>query len=489
MQSTRATSSIRQFTKASWLATFVVGLGLTACGGGGGGGGGGSGGEPTPVTISDSLKVDTTYGENGVATLPVGYTLGIQADGKLLIAGGRVTAPLALPNVGGLEATQAYVIRVGVDGAVDQSFGLNGESRFSVKGSDRPVDLQVQSNGRILVAVMAHEPCSIPSYQERCLTASGAPGSWHNTVVGLTPAGTLDNTFGTQGVGEGFISRNMTDLSLAIQSDQKPLLLTSNHFEPLQIFRRALRRLSADGQPDVAFNDVGPPQPIDIPQPSLPCAAGGEAVLALPNGNIISAGGFPGRVYPDPASDPGLCIAVHGSSQQAQTAGGWTSFGEDLKEFRLQPHPDGGFVIGARTCGASSCRLSVAKFQANGTIDASFGSQGIARIGVPANFGLLSLFTQANGSMVVYGSAAADASGGGVAQRYRAVWVSLNANGTPDSQFGNQGVMTQESSAAEPQKVLRDGAGRWLVVTSERNNEGNAVMKVQRTMGTAARNP
>lgn len=478
MPPARTFPGVRNFNYLLGAAAALVASGLMGCGGGS------SSANDASV---DPLKVDSTYGESGTASLALGTpwsaALGIQPDGKLLIANTRVIAPVPSPNAGGLQTQQPVVMRLGTNGSIDRSFGQNGESRISVKGSDSAVDIQTQANGRILVAVIAHEPCAIPSFQERCLTELGATGSWHNTVAGLTTAGGLDSTFGTQGIAEGFGSALMNRLTLAIQADQKPMLLTSADNVPLQMYGRRLRRLSVDGAPDAMFNQ----EPAG--QPTPPCEASGEALLTLQSGTVITAGGLGERVYETPASDPGLCIAAHAGVTQAQTTGGWFSFGETLEEYQLQPHADGGFAIGARTCGVDTCRLSIARFRGDGAVNPSFGDKGIVRVTVPPNFYLKSFFTQPDGAMVAYGAVAEGPAPSGPASRYRTVWVGLKADGTPDKRFGERGIKVQGLANAEPQKVVRDGLGRWLVVSTEWDAAGSAVLKAQRTAGTSARNP
>lgn len=470
----------RTRTAALVAATVAAGAALTACGGGSNAG-------ATVDAGADPLKVDTTYGVSGTATLPLGTpwsaTLGVQPDGKVLVAHTRVIAPIPSPNAGGLPTRQPVITRLSTDGGIDRAFGQNGEARFTVKGSDSAVSVQPQANGRILMAVMAHEPCTIRSPQEPCLTASGATDTWHYTVAGLTPAGVLDSSFGAQGIAEGFRVPLMYPLRMALQADQKPVLLTSTDFRPLQIFGRRVRRLTANGLPDAAFNQE-PPE-----QPAPPCEASGLAILALPSGSIITAGAIGGRAYNTPAEDPGLCIAAHAGGTQAQTSGGWFSFGEILEEYQLQPHADGGFAIAARTCGVDICRLSIARFRADGTVNPSFGDKGIARVAVPAQYSLKSFFTQPDGTMVVYGAAAEGPFSGGPGSRYRAVWAGLKADGRPDARFGPQGVAVQDLADAEPLVALQDGAGRWLVASTEWDAERNVVLKVQRTAGTSARNP
>lgn len=458
----------------------LAALTLAACGGGGGGAG------DTPGTGSTLLAVDSRYGTDGVATLALGTpwapSLGIQPDGQLLVANHREVIPAPPSIYGGLPTTQAHVLQLDADGRRDAAFGQSGEARFTIKGYDAPVGVQVQASGRIVVAVSAHEPCSVPGYRAPCITAQGQPGAWHHTVVGLTPAGVLDTTFGTQGVASGLVSAIATPVQFTLQPDQRPLLLTSSEIWPLQEFTRTLQRFTVDGAPDTAFNQ---PPPTGTP----PCEALGGAVLALPGGAIATAGGRGQRVYSPPETDPGLCVALHAAGTQAQTTGRWIALGEAVQEFQLQPLADGGFVLAARGCGTSLCRLSLVQFDAQGAPRLGLGQQGVVRVPLPEHFRLQTFATLPDGRMVAFGAVAQDPAASGPAARHRAAWLFLQADGNLAADATGPGLVLQDWTTARPHQLLRDRTGRWLVASTDTDGAGNMVLQVQRLQGTAPRRP
>ena len=144
MRSPTSLSTLFTPKALSWISLLAA---LAGCGGG----------SSAPIATIDPLKVDSSYGVDGAIKLrsPAPAAIALQPDGKLLLTGSRQTAPLPANNYGGAPAREVYVRRLTVDGAVDKSFGNNGEVTFNVKGSDAPGDMKLQSNGRIIVSVYA----------------------------------------------------------------------------------------------------------------------------------------------------------------------------------------------------------------------------------------------------------------------------------------------------------------------------------------------
>ncbi len=95
------------------------------------------------VRLNTDFTVDTTFGTNGVATIPWGEfqtCLALQPDGKILIGGGEGA-------VGGSEATLG---RLNADGSVDTSFGQDGSvSAAFANGASYFNSLIVQPDGKI----------------------------------------------------------------------------------------------------------------------------------------------------------------------------------------------------------------------------------------------------------------------------------------------------------------------------------------------------
>lgn len=119
-------------------------------------------------------SLDTTFGTNGQASYSVGsgtdraYTVTVQPDGKLLLAG--------TSDTGGFSQDFS-IVRLNADGSLDTTFSGNGKATFPVgEENDSVRSVAVQSDGRIVLA-------------------GGTDGDYG--VVRLNADGSLDRSFGT----------------------------------------------------------------------------------------------------------------------------------------------------------------------------------------------------------------------------------------------------------------------------------------------------
>lgn len=462
--------AIRTIFSTAGLLVF-----LTACGGGG------SGNSTPTVPTSNSLKLDTTYGAGGTAQVnwPVPSALVLQSDGKLILTGSRQTAPLPAGSWTGRTAREVFAIRLTANGALDTTFGTNGEVKISVLGSDTPSDIKLQKNGRILVAVNAAQPCSVQEHSltAPCLTSVGSNAKYSSQLIALTHEGAIDKTFGESGVASTAASRNPESLSLAVQSDQRIFLLRSTGYElkGLSEYGRVLDMFSADGvlaQKNTTGNSASE------------CLASGTSLLIQNSGRIVSAGTRGGTTYTDPAEHPGVCIATHSQHTGEQTSNTWTKLGGNLGFRSLQPTSEGGFMSIGTVCDANNdnCQLGVARYGTAGTLQSSFGNNGIGKIGLPARTNLQSAVPLPDdslmvlGSRVVYGENFSNPQAG-------AVWVRMKANGSADTDFGTGGVFTGPLSNQSPIRLLPDSQGRWLMVSYDALTAGPTSFQIQRLSG------
>jgi uncharacterized delta-60 repeat protein len=117
--------------------------------------------------------LDTSFGDSGHVSYSVGagpdaaYTVTVQPDGKLLLAGTSQAA--------NFDASFG-IVRLNPDGSLDTSFSGDGKAIFPVGLDDRPYSLAVQSDGKIL---------------------AGGATDGNFSVVRLNVDGTLDRSFGT----------------------------------------------------------------------------------------------------------------------------------------------------------------------------------------------------------------------------------------------------------------------------------------------------
>ena len=127
--------------------------------------------------------LDTTFGANGIILTKVGdydygYSVVIQPDGKIVVAGSTLKG----------SDTYALVLRYNSDGSLDDTFGTNGVVKYDGIGSDIAYKAALQSDGKIIITGSS--------------TAANYPNTAYNDVLILryNSDGTLDSTFGKNGV-------------------------------------------------------------------------------------------------------------------------------------------------------------------------------------------------------------------------------------------------------------------------------------------------
>jgi uncharacterized delta-60 repeat protein len=455
----------------AWLASVFL-FGLSGCGGGSDSG-----------ASANQADIDISYATQGQATFPLGVQNGgvgpslLQTDGKLVIAGWRQTASLPANNYGGYAPSQVYVLRLNGDGSPDTSFGEGGEVRFNVKGSDTVAHVQLQPDGKILLAVRAIEPCVIdfPNITPPCKTPSGELASLTSALVRLTPQGVLDSTFGATGIVE--TPASASGLALAVQNNGKILLLRSISVARARVFGWSLARYNADGAPDSTFNQGN--------AVSSKCATDGVSMVVQGDGRIV-VGGTQGISYAEPKDNPGLClerINADGSYDSSfRAASLWTKFDANVDLKSLVLLPNGGLLAVGNTCDSAMCRVVASRYDADGQPDNSFGVNGIVQPAINETFGLTDYVVTPVGDLVLLGIHTLSTATGS-AQHYQPIWIRLDVNGQAAGAFGVNGVLYGVSDTQLPQNLLQDDKGRWLVINRSSLPDGNLGIVVTRMIG------
>ncbi len=225
------------------------------------------------------------------------YSLGVQADGKILV-GGWFT------RLGGQSRTNLG--RLSADGSIDSSFNP-GAGTGSPSGNQGVVFcLAVQADGKILVGG----------------TFGTLGGQARSSIGRLNPDGSLDTSFHPGANGPVY--------SLTVQADQK--ILVGGYFFTLGgMTRNYIGRLNSDGSLDLSFN----PGADDVVN-SLAVQADGKILVAGrftklggQNRNYIARLNADGSV--DPSFNPGTDGAVWSLAVQADgkvlAGGAFTTLG------------------------------------------------------------------------------------------------------------------------------------------------------------------
>lgn len=214
------------------------------------------------VRYNNDGSLDTTFNSTGIVTqiwflgsTSFIYSVAIQPDGKIIIAGSALGDPLL------------FLMRFNNDGSVDSAFATGGLLVVAPIGQSASASsVTVQSDGKIV--------------------AVGWASNFTNTKIALVRFnidGSPDTTFGTDGIVTNAIGKNSSANSVAIQSDGKIVVAGSTNNGQKSDF--ALVRYNPDGSLDDMFNSDG------IVKTSIgPGDDMANSIVVQSDGKIIAAG-------------------------------------------------------------------------------------------------------------------------------------------------------------------------------------------------------
>jgi uncharacterized delta-60 repeat protein len=326
--------------------------------------------------------LDKTFGSSNKVIQPIGsandrgQSLAIQPDGKILLGGYCKT------EKGGLDFC---IARFNSDSFLDITFGNSGIEIQYIGGlnyDDEGKSLVIQPDGEILFGGRC--------YNER---------NWDFCIARFKSNGFLDTTFyipygyKIQPIGSDDDYGN----SLAIQPDGKILLggycKNGSHYD------FCISRFNSDGTLDKTFGSSG-----KVIQPIGSYDDYGYSLAIQPDGKILFGG------YCDNGINNDFCIARFNSNgtldnsfgfsgKVIQPIGTW-----DDEGYSLAIQPDGKILLGGSCDNGRNNDFCIARFNANGTLDTSFGTGGkiIQPIGSFDDYGY-SLAIQPDGKILLGG--------------------------------------------------------------------------------------
>jgi uncharacterized delta-60 repeat protein len=331
----------------------------------------GSDGDFEVARYNTDGTLDATFGGDGVVTTNFGgwdnaIGVAIQGDGKIVAVG------LSIPGPDWLWT----VARYNTDGSLDLTFGGDGmvTTNFT-KLKEVAHDVKIQSDGKIVVA-------------GESAFADGRPGSNRRFALArYNPNGTLDATFGVGGL----VTTNFTPFAdavgaggLAIQVDGKIVAVgfagrkDANPLgSPGATF--AIARYNIDGTPDATFGSDG-----TVTTDVAPSGDFGQAVAIQTDGKIVVGGVAGVRDFSGGSAGNGKFALVRynpdGTLDPAFGVGGnvrtnLTTYEDEAHGLAIQA--DGKIVaVGIAGIGGPNWEAGLARYNTDGTLDATFGSGG-----------------------------------------------------------------------------------------------------------------
>jgi uncharacterized delta-60 repeat protein len=323
-------------------------------------GGGGAANSFCVARLRTNGTLDTTFGSGGKRTIDFGgddesvYGAALQPDGKIVLAGD--------------SDLRIAVARLKPNGSLDASFEGDGKKIFSWGAISRASAVVVAPNGKIL------------------LGGFSGPEGGNIQVARLNANGLLDKTFGTGGKAPVDFGGDDFGMAMARQANGRILVAGRS-----TAGGAVVARLRATGALDPDFGGDG--------RVTLPGGGSASAVLVQPDGKIVVAGNASGSSMMTVTR-----LTPNGSPDTTFAGGGTASidFGSlsDLANgAALQA--DGKIVVAGYT--QASEDVAVARLNANGSPDTTFGAAGKATVdfGV-ATFGY-AVALQSNKRIVVAG--------------------------------------------------------------------------------------
>jgi uncharacterized delta-60 repeat protein len=250
-------------------------------------------------------------------------------------------------------------------------------------------------------------------------------------IVRYNANGTLDTTFGG---GDGIVTTDFGNsdnaaLSMALQSDGK-IVVAGYSLNPGTNFDIAVGRYNADGTPDTSFGTGGL---VMTDFGSTNQAA--VSVVLQSNGKIVVAG-----YSTNPGNDLDFAIVRYNADGTLDTTFGggdgivttdFSTSSDYASSIALQS--DGKIVVAGNATISGHSDFAVARYNGNGTPDTSFSGDGKVTTNLsPTSSDASSLALQSDGKIVVAG-------GTSITGPYDFSLVRYNADGTPDTSFGTDG--------------------------------------------------
>ena len=424
------------------------------------------------VRYEDDLDIDTSFGVNGVALVNTTADE-MEAQSGALTASGQIVLGGWIDR--GASGLNLAIVRLDSDGSVDTSFGVAGliETQIINESSDVVTDVMHVGTDLLVAATsqdlgdfvvlrydvngdpvtsfgtagqvqvdfngLVDQALSLAMHQGEILLGGGtrsAVQSESNNIglLRLLSNGNLDASFADAGL----LDLGLTGPARTIVQDAAARAdggIVSVFWSGPSFSSRDFGLIGtlADGEPDPDFGDGGLARlDFDNDEDTV------EAVAVQPDGRIVAVGAVKAsgstqgtdfgiaRFLPDGSVDTGfgsngkVMLDLDGSTDTARAV-------HLLADGRILVAGEGQFFNSG-----GDGDLVVVRLLADGTLDTTFGDDGIARGDSGATFEFAFAITvMSDGSMVIGGTANGDF-----------VMAAFNADGSTASGFGSNGIVT-----------------------------------------------
>jgi uncharacterized delta-60 repeat protein len=412
--------------------------------------------------------------------LSLGAALSFAAPGDLdpgFGSGGKVTTPF------GTSTDNANAVIIQTDGkiiAIGSSFnGSNFDFALARYNPDGSLDTSFGTGGKVTTPIGAGSDTATAAALQpdgKIVVAGASLGTNSDfALVRYNPDGTLDTSFGTGGkVVTPFGSGNDGVSALFIQPDGKIVAAGSSDSGNSDF---ALIRYNINGSLDTSFGTAGKVQ-TDFGSSTFDAA---NAAVLQSNGKIVVVG------YSLPTGiDRDFALARYNADGTLDTSFGTngkviTAFGSDADNlYAVAVQADGKIVAAGDSFDTSISNYTFAliRYNASGTLDTSFGVNGKVATDFSSNDDdAFAIAIQSNGKIVAAGR-------GFNGTNYDFALARYNPNGSIDSSFGSGGkLLTPFGSGNDEDRAVTLQTDGKIVAGGRSSNGSNNDFAVVRYLG------
>jgi uncharacterized delta-60 repeat protein len=257
-------------------------------------------------------------------------------------------------------------------------------------------------------------------------------------TAAVAAAGDLDATFGSGGkVTTDFFGFNDRGSAVAVQPDGKIVVVgTTNVFAPASAF--LVTRYNADGHLDQAFGTAGKATAVD---------GGNASALAVQaDGKIVVAGSAHGDFALARFTTSGALDVSFGAGGQVTT----DFFGRNDSAAGVEIDGNGRIVVAGLAFAPDFPDFALARYNSDGSLDATFGTGGkVTTDYFGRNDGAAAVAVDGSGKIVAAGFAFS-----GAFPSVEFALARYNADGSLDTTFGTDGRVTSDFGAWDSARAL-----------------------------------
>ncbi|GBD99378.1 tyramine oxidase [bacterium BMS3Abin07] len=434
-----------------------------------------SGANVTNVAVNcyDSGTLDTSFDTDGIVVHngaaggnaeDEGYAITIEDNGKILVAGYSYSS----------SNYDMVIWRYNPDGTLDTSFDTDGivvhDNAAGGSSDDYGYSITTDSSGKILVT-----GCSLNS-----------SGNYDMVIWRYNPDGTLDTSFDVDGivVHDNAAGGSSDDCGYSITTDSNGRILVAGYSYNSSDTDMVIWRYLPDGTLDTTFGTNG----VVVHDSAAGGNSWDEGhSITTDSGSKILVTGFSyngsnydmviWRYNSDGTLDTSFDtdgIVVHDNA----AGGSGDDFGNSIIT-----DADGKILVAGSSYNGSNSDMAIWRYNTDGTLDTTFGTGGIvihdnAAGGSGGDYGR-SITNDSNGKIVVTGN-----SGNGSYNDDMVIWR-YNPDGTLDPSFDTDGIVVHNGAAGGNSQdcgysITTDSIGKILVAGKSKNSSGNYDMVIWR---------